>query len=607
MSASSSTNGPPTGASPSLRRGDDSSDAAAAIDVLLAQRYNEASAAVWNVPSLRPNQTKALCHIGNPYRPRTLLLVERTGGGKTHVFKVAGVVEKGLVYVMQNLHSLSADQLSKFQGANQAYGSVTAHNLDEVWGQSKRRYNEILHRAASIQRDTTSTLFLLSSPQFLLKHTELLRVLESQAKERVLRLVVVDEVHLHVQQGTTFRHEIRALKEAFFAKVYDGSNLRENPKVVFATGTMRGDYVGLTSALTTIRIPPSAIIWAGPTEFAQRNISMDFRCSADYTKRLDDVVTFGGADDVHFACVFIGSKNKSLKIRTELERKLDEALLHIDIVHVHGSLSSDEKYWFIRIFCEGIDEEDFRGRVLLATTAANVGIDNSLVTFVLNLGWTRDLCTYFQQRGRCGRDPSVDARCLQLGSVFAFVAIVFQIYNANAENLDDDPVEGVVGLNAAASPSKRAKTREGEKEGRYRLTSYQKKNNIRRALKEILEVVQFFVLDRGCWHKCAEWFLSCGRVEAPRSTYASNDCGTKCAMCTGEWASIFLPVKKDRVVRFLESEYFGKRVPLLAEGANIIDVLWSGEKWRVADIFGKKQSPDSMSTGFSFNLLLRRF
>ena len=47
-------------------------------------------------------------------------------------------------------------------------------------------------------------------------------------------------------------------------------------------------------------------------------------------------------------------------------------------------------------------------------------------------------------------------------------------------------------------------------------------------------------------------------------------------------------MKKDRVVRFLESEYFGKRVPLLAEGANIINVLWSGEKWRVADIFGKK-------------------
>ena len=351
---------------------------------------------------------------------------------------------------------------------------------------------------------------------------------------------------------------------------------------------MRHAYVGLTSALTTIGLPPAAILWAGPTEFAQRNISMEFRCSADYTKRLDDVVDFGRDDDVHFACVFIGSKNKSLKVRLELERKLDEALLKIDIVHVHGSLSSDEKYWFIRIFCQGIDEEDFRGRVLLATSAANVGIDNSLVKFVLNLGWTRDLCTYFQQRGRCGRDPSMEATCLQLGSVTSYVSIVFQIYNVSAEFLDDDPTEGVVGLNAAVSPSKRRTDDGGAESKTYRLTGYQKKMNVRRALAEILEVVQFFVLDRGCWHSCAEWFLSCGRVERPPPTNRCINCGTKCAMCTGAWSDIFLPVKKERVIRFLESDYFGKRVPLLADRANIVDVLWSGEKWRVADIYGKK-------------------
>ena len=232
----SSPNPPPTGASPSLPRDDDSSNAAAAIDVLLAQRYNQASAAVWNVPALRPNQTKALCHIGNPHKPRVLLLVERTGGGKTHVFKVAGVVEKGLVYIMQNLHSLSADQLSKFQGANQAYGSVSAHNLDEVWAQSRTQYNAILCRAASLRRDTTSTLFLMSSPQFLLKHVELVNVLAAQAKERVLRLVVVDEVHLHVQQGTTFRHEIRALKDAFFSQGVRRLRTRGQRKIRFRDG-----------------------------------------------------------------------------------------------------------------------------------------------------------------------------------------------------------------------------------------------------------------------------------------------------------------------------------------------------------------------------------
>ena len=90
---------------------------------------------------------------------------------------------------------------------------------------------------------------------------------------------------------------------------------------------------------------------------------------------------------------------------------------------MHGSLAKEEKYWFIRILCAGIDKEDFRGRILLATSAANVGIDNQLVTLVLCIGWCRDLCTYFQQRGRGGRDPTMQATFLQLGSSQSFVSL----------------------------------------------------------------------------------------------------------------------------------------------------------------------------------------
>ena len=54
----------------------------------------------------------------------------RPGGGKTHITRVAGVVERGIVLVVVMLHSLSADQMAKFTSANQAYGTVTAHNLD---------------------------------------------------------------------------------------------------------------------------------------------------------------------------------------------------------------------------------------------------------------------------------------------------------------------------------------------------------------------------------------------------------------------------------------------------------------------------------------------
>ena len=175
---------------------------------------------------------------------------------------------------------------------------------------------------------------------------------------------------------------------------------------------MTKEYVGLLSALTTIGLPPSSIQWASHEDFQQRNISMEFLCSSQYTRNLDKVVTFMKEDDTHAACVFVGSKAKSHHLLHELERKLDEALLTVDVIHVHGSLSKEEKYWLIRIFCAKINVDELCSRILLATSAANVGIDNELAKYVLQLGWPRDLCTYFQQRGRAGRVAAMQDVCI---------------------------------------------------------------------------------------------------------------------------------------------------------------------------------------------------
>ena len=53
--------------------------------------------------------------------------------------------------------------------------------------------------------------------------------------------------------------------------------------------------------------------------------------------------------------VFSAAKKKSYHLVKELERKLNAALLHIDVLHVHGSLDKHEKFWFIQIFCAQIN------------------------------------------------------------------------------------------------------------------------------------------------------------------------------------------------------------------------------------------------------------
>jgi superfamily II DNA helicase RecQ len=169
-----------------------------ALTRLLSLNYNACSAAVWNEPTLRPGQERVLCQIGNPTKSRHVFVVMRPGGGKTHITRVAGVVEKGITLVIIMLHTLSADQMDTFTSANQVYGTVTAHNVDKIHTKSKIQYMELIARAGSLRRDTTSTAFLIVSPQFMIHHPDFMEMLIKQAHNRVLGLVVIDEVHLFV-------------------------------------------------------------------------------------------------------------------------------------------------------------------------------------------------------------------------------------------------------------------------------------------------------------------------------------------------------------------------------------------------------------------------
>ena len=143
---------------------------------------------------------------------------------------------------------------------------------------------------------------------------------------------------------------------------------------------------------------------------------------------------------------------------------------------MHGSLAKEEKYWFIRIFCAGIDEEDFRGRILLVASAANVGIDNQLVTLVLGVGWCRGLCTYFQQRGRGGCDPTMQEKFEQLGYIQSYVSCMVQLYSLSVNNEDNkQPLGEVDGLNAAVLPvRKKATSRPKKQSYASKLASHQK-------------------------------------------------------------------------------------------------------------------------------------
>lgn len=81
---------------------------------------------IWGVEDLRPIQLEALWHIVNH---QSLLLVSRTGSGKTHFVRMMGTELGGIVVVVVPLLALMGDQMTKMKSVD---GSVEAYNVDNL-------------------------------------------------------------------------------------------------------------------------------------------------------------------------------------------------------------------------------------------------------------------------------------------------------------------------------------------------------------------------------------------------------------------------------------------------------------------------------------------
>ena len=193
---------------------------------------------------------------------------------KTHTMSVVGVAKNGITLVIINIYNLTANQMANFVGVNQDYGTIKAHNVDKIFQKLKKEYSNLLHRERSLPVNTTSTLFSFVLPRFMCYHLNFTSMLIGAVDRNVLCLVGPNKVHLRVQQGNLFCPEIRMFKNIFFNKAYHKSRQASWPKKIMDTKTSVRGYIHLVYLLTGIGLPPSAIRWASPADFKQRNMKI---------------------------------------------------------------------------------------------------------------------------------------------------------------------------------------------------------------------------------------------------------------------------------------------------------------------------------------------
>ena len=100
-----------------------------------------ASQRVWGVV-LRAMQLIALLFLFDPSNfERKMLLLAKTGGGKSHVIRMIGTLLKGIHLIVHPLLVLTADQTAKFASGSDEFGQIGVHNLDEE-GAVSREYRD---------------------------------------------------------------------------------------------------------------------------------------------------------------------------------------------------------------------------------------------------------------------------------------------------------------------------------------------------------------------------------------------------------------------------------------------------------------------------------
>jgi superfamily II DNA helicase RecQ len=190
------------------------------------------------------------------------LLVQATGGGKPLVRNTAAHTLGGVCLTVSPLLVLGSDQSFKLKSMIQAGTGVKAVHLDEMTAGSVQEIN-LLQDIEKLPLHRRKTLLLFSSPQRLGSKSwakQLPRVIQA----KVLKMVCVDEAHVHVMHRLCFRHMFSKLKEILFDKIKNS-----NIPVVFVTATATKNMIG------RIILPENVVAWPTSEGIQRRDVVVE--------------------------------------------------------------------------------------------------------------------------------------------------------------------------------------------------------------------------------------------------------------------------------------------------------------------------------------------
>jgi ATP-dependent DNA helicase RecQ len=308
-------------------------------------------------PRLRPGQLAAAQALAGG---RDALAVLPTGGGKSAIYELAGLLRAGPTVVVSPLIALQDDQLAHLQTAG----------LQAIVLNSQQSAGA---RAAALLASCDSGTFVFLSPE---------QLANGETRETLRRarpgLFAVDEAHLISQWGHDFRPDymrLGAQAEAVGAPVRLALTATAAPPV-------RQEIIRRLG----LRDP---VVVLGDFDRPQLYLSArHVRTTPDKESELVQAAREFTGPGIIYAATRAGAQAARDALASAGER----------VTLYHAGLPARQRHEAMTAFLDGQD------RVIAATVAFGMGIDKPDVRWVLHVDPPPSLDSYYQEIGRAGRD-----------------------------------------------------------------------------------------------------------------------------------------------------------------------------------------------------------
>jgi len=318
--------------------------------------------------------------ISNVVEKDNTLCIMPTGGGKSLIYWIAGILSGGITIVISPLIALIDEQSEKI--AEQGIEVLTIHG-----GMDSAKQANVLKDFAN---KVINPKFIFVSPEKIA--TDGLFEYCIRERKNEITMLVIDEVHCVSQWGTSFRPFYKRIPD-FLDCIYNEGRDKQ-PRILALTATLNPKEV--VDICREFNIDKSNIIKDNLLMRSKISLKvLQFNNENEKEDKLWDIIKIHKNEKILIYVYRIGSERGVEKLADKANEKGYKS------VYFHGEMTAKERKEIIDRY------KNNEINVIFATNAFGMGIDIHDIRVVIHFMIPESVEQYYQEVGRAARDGNV--------------------------------------------------------------------------------------------------------------------------------------------------------------------------------------------------------